>query len=506
MATIEPEARHKSTKSLPRFAEPYDEPQLPFPSAFAIQPWLSRNTTTTSMLSDPPNLASLPTITLPSEPPDDTLSGSARSSVSSIAPSFIAPSRTRHGLLREESHPGSPPFSNQPVKDSPTSSGSSGSSSPSRELSSSEDLNIAAQRQPPLNLLTATPWNISRLVLRLGPVVDAFDIAVDVLLWTYPFRTGMICIGWIVLCTYPILGFIIPQACLILYMLSRYKTSSHRRPLPTPPIEELERVTSSTSLLSSIPTVNHQQYQKNLKFMQNLMVIYCDLYDRAAAVHQTLDWHDSELTTRWLRVIALAIPMAYAVVLVVPVRTIVMVAGLMVLMMHTSLFRTLMMVLPSFIWKRLVNWTSRLIRTFPAPDSAVDLGVVDDFEGATPEEEKAKSETMAVDVYENQRWWNESGWAARLLKSERPCWSDVTGKLTRHPKSLIELPSKDWVWATEWVVDREWYPCDNDGWVYSDHNWKNETEGQCITSLTRRRRWVRSMRPVDGSKKTTHLD
>ncbi|KAJ3143925.1 hypothetical protein HK101_002943, partial [Irineochytrium annulatum] len=54
-------------------------------------------------------------------------------------------------------------------------------------------------RQPPLNLLTTTPWNLTRMVIRLGPVVNGLGVADNILDWNPPFRTGILMAAFVIM-------------------------------------------------------------------------------------------------------------------------------------------------------------------------------------------------------------------------------------------------------------------------------------------------------------------
>ncbi|KAJ1822835.1 hypothetical protein LPJ56_000525 [Coemansia sp. RSA 2599] len=106
-----------------------------------------------------------------------------------------------------------------------------------------------------------------------------------------------------------------------------------------------------------------------------------------------------------------------------------------------------------------------------------------------------------VSVFENQRWWLGFGWIPRLGGSERAKWSDESGR--RSYASLSDfMPEDGYVWADEaggWEIDRFWalpVGTDDDGWVYTDNFWKRPSStASTVSSYTRRRKWVRRMRP-----------
>lgn len=91
------------------------------------------------------------------------------------------------------------------------------------------------------------------------------------------------------------------------------------------------------------------------------------------------------------------------------------------------------------------------------------------------------------------------GWIPHLLRSERAPWSDETGQITRAPKELYELPEDGGVWQwvdDDWRADVGWADVDEQGWQYTDHVWQNAKNKAAMSSLTRRRMWVRKMKLV----------
>ncbi|KAJ2818050.1 hypothetical protein FBU31_006012, partial [Coemansia sp. 'formosensis'] len=107
-----------------------------------------------------------------------------------------------------------------------------------------------------------------------------------------------------------------------------------------------------------------------------------------------------------------------------------------------------------------------------------------------------------VSVYENQRWWLGFGWIPRLGSNERAKWSDLTGKV-RYASINDFMPEDGFEWVDEsggWDIERLWalpVHTDEDGWVYTDNFWKHPAAAaSAVSSYTRRRRWVRKVRPA----------
>ena len=86
------------------------------------------------------------------------------------------------------------------------------------------------------------------------------------------------------------------------------------------------------------------------------------------------------------------------------------------------------------------------------------------------------------------------GWIPHLLRSERSAWSDEAGLNPVPSKVNMELPSNEWEWSeSEWSLDVKWTKTDPEGWVYTDHLWRNPVERSNMATLTRRRKWKRMM-------------
>lgn len=78
-----------------------------------------------------------------------------------------------------------------------------------------------------------------------------------------------------------------------------------------------------------------------------------------------------------------------------------------------------------------------------------------------------------------------------LLPTERPNWSDETGK-HKVPKESILLPSDGgWQWQTNWFLDIDPNFHDKHGWQYAyDFNGPYK-KSKSILDFVRRRKWIR---------------
>ncbi|KAJ3177841.1 hypothetical protein HDU85_005753 [Gaertneriomyces sp. JEL0708] len=148
----------------------------------------------------------------------------------------------------------------------------------------------------------------------------------------------------------------------------------------------------------------------------------------------------------------------------------------------------------------------------------------------------AEPETLFISMMENQRWWAGPGWIPHLLPEERSAFTTASPPYTPLPApfpptvaptlppavalalppmsnasslavtdpALIDtaifhafkLDPARYVFSSDWKVDMSWTSTDSQGWVYTDHQWMNPTAKASLCSLTRRRRWMRSLRSL----------
>ena len=104
------------------------------------------------------------------------------------------------------------------------------------------------------------------------------------------------------------------------------------------------------------------------------------------------------------------------------------------------------------------------------------------------------SDTNHYYIYENQRWNPISGFSTTSLPTDRPMWSDITGRHKRS-KEYNKLLSTHWQFVSDWLVDFK-VPggCDRDGWQYAvDFPMTYHAKKQ-FTDYARRRRWYRKCR------------
>ncbi|KAJ3153747.1 hypothetical protein HDU86_005080 [Geranomyces michiganensis] len=342
-----------------------------------------------------------------------------------------------------------------------------------QELFTNTAVNSAAMekaaKEPPLNLLTTTPKNFTRFVARLGPVVGFQEDVIEVLTWQNPPKTVIVMVTYIFLCIYPTLLIVAPQMLLIYIIMRNYYAKAKK-----------EAVGKKTS--------GNVQYLKNMQFIQNSMGMFCEAHEDIKKNSKALDWSNEEETIHILKIAVGSMFGVIFVVRMIPFNYIMLLGGVAMFLQNTALFRAASTTLPPVLMKKLQNQ-------------------VDNIRDAIRDARKAgDGSTVTVTLFENQRWWAGLGWIPHLLRSERGPWSDETGQIARAPKEVYELPQDcgEWAWCDDdWRLDVGWADVDEQGWQYTDHVWSNAKTKAAMSSLTRRRMWVRRMRLVKPAATTT---
>lgn len=94
-------------------------------------------------------------------------------------------------------------------------------------------------------------------------------------------------------------------------------------------------------------------------------------------------------------------------------------------------------------------------------------------------------------VFENQRWNPLNGFTTRGLPTDRPMWSDLSGRIKRS-KDTIRLLSIHWQWVGDWGIDFTTPGgVDKEGWQYAVDFPRSYHAQKHLTDYVRRRKWVR---------------
>ncbi|CAB4256722.1 peroxisome biogenesis protein [Maudiozyma barnettii] len=184
-------------------------------------------------------------------------------------------------------------------------------------------------------------------------------------------------------------------------------------------------------------------------------------------------------------------------------------------------------------------WNIRIVRLFSFYVTGLDLGGINKHQGIfiTVSEQmknsnfgnkdkgkgyalgdKAKAIRFTYALYENQRRWLGIGWTSTMLSYERAAWTDAYLN-PAPPLNHFKLPDDDsdmkWQWVDEnWSLDMGndgaiqlsksqpnliSSPGSNAGYIYSDNTWTNPSTDDAYAKYTRRRRWVRTAELVNTS-------
>ncbi|KAI8340351.1 integral peroxisomal membrane peroxin-domain-containing protein [Choanephora cucurbitarum] len=360
---------------------------------------------------------------------------------------------------------------------------------------------------PPLNPQT-TAKNFSRFVSRCGPMFTFRDRVILLLNWDKPVESWIALLAYCLLCLYPFLLTLIPQAIvcyIILTMLvsrqQQQQDKSDTKPTPQP-ASKLPKVESTAvpqpalgpskfnNLAAAFfPTAfdeSSPEYMRNMQNLQNMMGELSDVYDLIASQQYWVDWSDEQRTSSVFQLAVLSCIPTLLLVWCVPFQYLCLMTGMGLFMLNTRFMK--------FLTKECMPYLTELgqegYQKFRSYVAQVEHQL---------DQQEAQKE---ISLYENQRWWPESGFVPHLLPGERSLWSDRSGKLNYPAKEEFSAP-KGYAWREDdWILDESgpWMDdilCleytvvpESGGWVYTDHNWQHTASKQ-EDNVTRRRRWVR---------------
>ena len=132
--------------------------------------------------------------------------------------------------------------------------------SDSKKLLSLETIQEFKDFKEPLNLLTTTPHNFTRIISKIGPIVNAQEEILKILEWREPGKSSAVLLSFIFICLYPWLLCCIPFFY-ILFQLIKINTTKND---------------------------SQAQYMKNMQFIQNHMKMGSDLIDLLNEKHEIL--------------------------------------------------------------------------------------------------------------------------------------------------------------------------------------------------------------------------
>ena len=238
---------------------------------------------------------------------------------------------------------------------------------------------------PPLNLCTTTPRNLTKFICRIGFAVALQEKIINILTWKNPPATILAMVAYTFICEsllcyygsdmtgfYPNLLLLAPQFLLIYIIANNYYKKTKRI------VIRKSRYTANV------------QYLKNLQFIQNFMSSFTDTYDTVKEQSSILNWENEEETLSVLKLVVLSIIGKLAFVRIIPLNYVAL-GGLVVFVQNTGFFRALKIVLLPLIqrkFKRHMNGLKETVQSFQARRSPDDDSTV-----------------TIITVFENQRWW-----------------------------------------------------------------------------------------------------
>ena len=97
--------------------------------------------------------------------------------------------------------------------------------------------------------------------------------------------------------------------------------------------------------------------------------------------------------------------------------------------------------------------------------------------------------------YENERWNPLSGFGDKLLPTDRPHFSDITGTQERE-KEEVAVPGLAWAWDDDWHIETllDGRQLEMGGWTYAVDFPAEYQPKKSFTSCVRRRKWIRHRR------------
>ena len=105
--------------------------------------------------------------------------------------------------------------------------------------------------------------------------------------------------------------------------------------------------------------------------------------------------------------------------------------------------------------------------------------------------------SVAVKVYENQRFFPITGWSKHLLPTDRAAWSTEDGSKQARKEDVV-LPF-GWKWVDDWKIEVT-QSTDKEGFSYAiDFPRTTWSSSAGLTNFVRRRCWTRTMSVNDAA-------
>ncbi|KAG2211443.1 hypothetical protein INT45_006068, partial [Circinella minor] len=273
---------------------------------------------------------------------------------------------------------------------------------------------------PPLNAQISAK-NFVRFASRCGFMFSFRDSVLLLLSWEKPLDTCVAMAIYCMICFYPKLLLLAPQVILLNLIISAY---SKRH-------EQQQRGKGGAV------RENSPEYLRNMQNLQNMMGEVSDGYDAVINNLHFIDW-SSEATTWFILQLVILSSLGLIIILsFVPLHLLALQGGISVFLSNTRFAKYCMREFSPY----LMNYAKARLN--------VASQWYSEFEKQVDEQERVRE----VSLFENQRWWSESGFASQLLDNERNAWSDLSGSIQLTPKEDMTAP-KGYRWTQDnWKLD-----------------------------------------------------
>ncbi|KAI9312015.1 Peroxin/Dysferlin domain-containing protein [Dichotomocladium elegans] len=206
------------------------------------------------------------------------------------------------------------------------------------------------------------------------------DAVLLLLSWDKPLDTAVAMVVYGIVCMYPRWLLLVPHAILLSVLLSNYQKKKQH---------QLRAAREGSP-----------EYLKNMMNLQNMMGEVSDAYDAVAMHAHWVDWTDEQLSLQILQATLGSGLVIALTVWFVPIQLLALFGGWAVFLSNTRLAK--------YIWREL------------GPE-AIALGEHKMKEAGTwyttqQQQQQEQDHIKTVSLYENQRWWEATGFAPQVRK------------------------------------------------------------------------------------------
>ncbi|KAI7906154.1 Peroxin/Dysferlin domain-containing protein [Cokeromyces recurvatus] len=313
---------------------------------------------------------------------------------------------------------------------------------------------------PPLNPQN-TAKNFSRFVSRCGPMFTFRDNVILLLSWNKPVDTLVALLMYCLICLHSKLALLIPHIILFRIIITGYtKRFGDDKNVNTNDItneqkqESLPHMSTSTATTNNVgsstnrfnftsslyPTASDEaspEYLKNMQNLQNMMGEMSDLYDLIASKSHYVDWSSEAVTMRVFQFALISFVFIMMLVWFIPLNIIFLIAGITLFLLNTRFAK--------FVLKEILPQLTEVGQT--------QINSILHWYTQIEKRLDEQSNVKELSLYENQRWWPESGFIPHTLSSERGLWTDMSGTIELTHKEELPAP-KGYHWIEDnWTLD-----------------------------------------------------